>query len=108
MDGKEITLIAVLIILALLAWVGYNFLNPIKVAPISLVPSGSIAATNPTSQTAINTAVQAQGISQLAQAQALQSQTAYNNQVATYASIGAGLGGLIAGLSGSGDTSETN
>lgn len=57
MDQKEIGIIVALVILALLAWVGYNFLNPIKVAPISLVPSGSTSAVNPTSQAAYNATV---------------------------------------------------
>lgn len=97
MDGKEITLIAVLIILALLAWVGYNFLNPIKVAPISLVPSGSTAATNITSQAAINATANANA--NIIQAQA----NGINNLQGTIGAtqLGAGLGGLISGLSGS-------
>ena len=85
MDNKEIGLIAILFILALLAWVGYNFLNPIKVAPINLVPSGSTSAVNPTSQAALN-------------ASATSAASAANTAaIATgAAALGAALGGAIA------------
>jgi len=46
MENKEVTIIAVVIILLALLWVGHNFAGKISAAPITLVPQGSQSAYN--------------------------------------------------------------
>ena len=99
MKNEETSIILIVVVVAIVLFVGYNFLGKIKAAPITLVPAGTQAAVNPASQAALNAATvgSAQGTAAAATAAAQQAAAASN--VAAYGAVGTGLGNLISSRS---------
>lgn len=103
-DGHVIlAVIAVAVILIL----GYNFLGQIKVGPLNLVPSGSTAAVNPNSQTAVNASIIGQAAGNAAAANSAAAQAASGAQAGAFGALGAGIGALITNSLGSNTPSDT-
>lgn len=104
----ESSTILLLVVIAAVIFIGYNFIGKIKAAPITLVPQGTQAATNPTSQAAVNAqAVAVANASAVTANNALQQQQAAQNASALGA-LGTGLGSFISSLTSSGDNDDSD
>lgn len=112
-QNEEAIGIVLLIVVVAIFFLGKNFLGNIKAAPITLVPTGTQAAVNPTGQAALNAVVQGTAAGAVTN-NVLAAQAAANNaqavnaanQANAFGAIGAGLGNLINGITGNNDGSN--
>ena len=107
MNNDELGIIAVVVLLIGGIFLAHNFLGQIKTAPITLVPTGTQAATNPSSQTAMNAALLNNASNQYASTQGANTLA---NAAVTAAGITAGgaiLSSAIDAITGGATTDES-